>query len=409
VQPDKRWMKLVACCLWVALHVGVHAWGIEITAISRDGVLSWTHPTNGIQEYCIEQCADLSAGVWDELLADIAPTSEVMSVDVDLPATGRFYRVKAFLDDSMTVRYVVVDLSPGPSADTYDVDYLTDIPPGGWTDEHKSTKLVLRRIEAGSFAMGSPTNELGRVSNEDQHTVTLTQGFFIGVFPVTQKQWERVMGTWPSYFSNEEFRNTRPVEKVSYDMVRGSGVGAEWPAGTNVDANSFMGRMRTRSGLHVDLPTEAQWEYAARAGTTTALNTGTNLTAKGKCPNLAEAGRYWHNGGQYVAGYPNRNTDAGTAAVGAYLANNWGFYDFHGNVWEWCLDWYGAYPGGPVDDPEGPELGEYRVARGGSWDEFWTVEASRCRSAYRLTDLHPDSDYYDNGFRIALPFDIAAP
>ena len=174
--------------------------------------------------------------------------------------------------------YLVIDLSGGSTASNYPVSNLSAVPANGWTDEYKTTKLVLRRIPAGTFTMGSPTNELGRGGDETQHQVTLSQGFCIGVFEVTQKQWERVMGNWPSWYTNASYRDSRPVEQTSYNDIRGSSAGAGWPSNNNVNATSFMGNLRAKTGLGFDLPTESQWEYAGRAGTITALNSGYNLT-----------------------------------------------------------------------------------------------------------------------------------
>jgi formylglycine-generating enzyme required for sulfatase activity len=297
------------------------------------------------------------------------------------------------------VDYLIVDLSAGPSASIYPVSHQIAVPAGGWTDEHKTTKLVLRRIAAGTFAMGSPVGELGREpwtpGSETQHQVTLTQPFYVGIFEVTQKQWERVMGDWPSYFTNATVRNSRPVETVSYNDIRGASAGTAWPANGSVDADSFMGKLRARTGKAFDLPTEAQWEYAGRAGTTTALNSARNLTATEQCPNLSEVGRYWHNGG---SGYvPDGNSSVGSAKVGSYLPSAWGLYDIHGNAWEWCLDWYGTYPG-TVSDPKGPDSGMSRVYRGGGWDAYANV----CRAAYRGRG-GPGGAYSVIGFRVAAP------
>ena len=167
--------------------------------------------------------------------------------------------------------YLVIDLSGGTNAANYPVSYLSDVPAGGWTDEYKTTKLVLRKIPAGTFVMGSPTNELGREpwapGSETQHSVTLTKAFHIGVFTVTQRQWELVMGNRPSYFTNAAFYATRPVEEVSYYDVRENPANSDdpasdWPSNSVVNANSFMGKLRARTGLAAfDLPTEAQWEY----------------------------------------------------------------------------------------------------------------------------------------------------
>ncbi len=112
------------------------------------------------------------------------------------------------------------------AASNYPVSYLSDVPSGGWTDEHKTTKLVLRRIPAGSFTMGSPSSEVGRDGDEQQHSVTLSDDFYMGVFELTQKQWELVMGNTPSQYKSDKY----PVEHVSYDDIRGSSAGAGWPA-----------------------------------------------------------------------------------------------------------------------------------------------------------------------------------
>ena len=288
--------------------------------------------------------------------------------------------------------YLVVDLSGGTAASSYPVSSLDAVPLGGWTDEHKTTKLVLRQIPAGTFMMGSPSGELGRDSDETQHQVTLTQDFYIGVFEVTQRQWELVMGDKPSYFNNTSYYQTRPVEQVSYNDIRGTSAGADWPGSGNVDATSFIGKLRAKTGLTLDLPTESQWEYACRAGTMTALNSGKNLTSTGSDPNMSEVGRYWYNGG---SGYSSiGNTSVGTAAAGAYLPNAWGLYDMHGNVSEWCLDWYGTYPG-TVSDPVGATSGSHRMDRGGGWHSG----AEYCRSA-RRDNGDPSLRHYSFGLRV---------
>ncbi len=302
-------------------------------------------------------------------------------------------------DGSVSGDYMVIDLSGGPSASSYPVSYLDAVPSGGWTEEHKTTKLVMRKIPAGTYTMGSPSGELGRDSDETQHQVTLTKDFYIGVFEVTQKQWERVMGTWPSYFNNATYRDSRPVEQVTYFEIRenpaNSAISPNWPASAQVHADSFMGKLRAKTGLTtLDMPTESQWEYACRAGTTTALNSGKNLTATDNCPNMSEVGRYWYNGG---SGYSQGCApSAGTATVGSYLPNQWGLYDMHGNIWEWCLDWYGTYPG-TVTDPGGAASGSIRVRRGGGWYDY----AGYCRSANRGNGA-PSARYDgDLGFRVA--------
>jgi uncharacterized repeat protein (TIGR02543 family) len=300
---------------------------------------------------------------------------------------------------STLVKYLVIDLSGGATASSYPVSYLMEIPTGGWTDEYKTTKLVLRRIPAGSFTMGSPSGELGHNTDETQHAVTLTMDAYIGVFEVTQNQWELVMGNKPSYFKNPVYYAKRPVESVSYYDVRENPANSHdlavyWPQNFDVTATSFMGKLRVKTGLFgFDLPTESQWEYACRAGTTTALNSGKNLVSTTQDASMAEVGRYYYNGG---SGYSQYGVlSVGTAAVGSYLPNAWGLYDMHGNVMEWCLDWYGMYPV-EVADPDGSETGEMRVVRGGNWQTL----TEGCRSARRCPWMEGTRGY-SVGFRVA--------
>ena len=334
---------------------------------------------------------------------DEIPPSEADSITVQVP---RWYRVVATATNPPVPLYMVVDLASGPASASYPVTMLEDVPEGGWTDEYRTTKLVLRRAPAGTFTMGSPTNEVGYPGILDltQHEVTLTQDFYIGVFQVTQKQWERVTGGLPSYFNNTTYRDTRPVEGVSYYQIRenpnNTAIAPTWPASSQVGPDSFMGRLRTRTGLAFDLPTEAQWEYACRAGTTTALNSGYDLTNSDLDPRMNEVGRYYYNQTGGASPHRGSSTSAGTAKVGSYLVNSWGLYDMHGNVNEWCLDWYEIYPG-TVTDPHGPASGAVRIQRGGSWRN---TSPAACRSAARhATYPHvTDSTFALNGFRVAL-------
>ena len=388
----QNWMKVLTICCGVLLAGGMSRAddaGITIQTFEYPGQITFNAQSSATN-YQV-QWAPSPDGPWTNTWSSLVniPGSSFGVVTCAVPMC---YRVKASF-----APYLVVDVSGGPSATNYPVSYLADVPTGGWTDEYKTTKIVVRRIPAGTFMMGSPANELGYVSDETQHQVTLSQDFYIGVFQVTQKQWERVMGTWPSYFNNPDYRDARPVERVTYNDIRGASAGDNWPAANTVDAASFMGVLRTKTGKAFDLPTEAQWEYACRAGTTTALNNGSNLTNPyGDDPGMDQVGRHWYNGG---SGYTqNGDTTVGTAKVGSYLANVWGLYDMHGNVWEWCLDWYGTYPGAVID-PRGASSGSIRVMRGGDWDAY----PDGCQSAFRTQYFDPDPRNYNNGFRVALP------
>lgn len=227
----------------------------------------------------------------------------------------------------------------------------------------------------------------------------LTRPYYIGVFEVTQKQYELVMGKNPSQFKGD----MRPVEKVSYDMIRGKGDGVKWPTSSAVDPWSFMGKLRTRTGLDFDLPTEAQWEYACQAGTTSVYNNGgdseKDLTKLGRFTLNQESRGHQESDADFArhkpdgkGGYPVNHTVAGS-----YKPNLWGLYDMHGNVWEVCLDWRGDLSGG-MTDPKGPSSGSDRVRRGGCWFSC----AFGCTSSYRGNIL-PWFEGNNFGFRLALP------
>ncbi len=269
--------------------------------------------------------------------------------------------------------YCVVDVSGGTNVVTYPVTYLDQVPLAGWGDAYKTTKILLRRIEPGSFVMD--------VNWNTKKSVTLTKPFYMGVFEVTQKQWELVMGNTPA----DRKGGTRPVEQVSWYDVRGT---RNWPTVRTVAATSFMGRLQAKTGLAFDLPTDAQWEYACRAGTTSDYNNGGGTDA-----DLKVLGRYDGNRSYGKGGY----TDAHTT-VGSYLPNAWGLYDMHGNVWEWCLDWCADLNSDPASDPEGASSGSFRVLRGGSW----CGDGSSARSSNRLGCIYPSYRIDSCGFRLSM-------
>ena len=226
-----------------------------------------------------------------------------------------------------------------------------------------SIGMELMLLEAGTFQMGSPVTEPGRRDNEGPvHEVTISQPFYLGKYEVTQAQWHAVMGSNPSDYSG--CGRTCPVETVSW-----------------ADAQAFIAALNRREGVRTyRLPTEAEWEYAARAGTQTAYHFGN--TAR-------ELARYaWYDKLGFITG-------PGPRPVGQGRPNAWGLYDMHGNVWEWVADWYRPYAAGSVTDPGGPSTGAHRVARGGSW----SARASHCRAASRSNT--PGARGSDSGFRLA--------
>jgi hypothetical protein len=265
--------------------------------------------------------------------------------------------------------FSIIDLSAGTNAVAYPVTYVTNLPGIDIdfnTDEYKTTKLVLRRIEPGTFMMCG------------EYEVTLTKPFYIGIFEVTQKQYELVTGGNPSGYKGD----MRPVEKVSWNAIRGDSTTYNWPTITTVDGNTFMGQLRFRTGLDFDLPTEAQWEFACRAGTTNTYNNGGETEDA-----LKVLGRYTGNSSDGQGGYSEHTT------VGSYMPNAWGLYDMHGNVEEWCLDWYGALTNG-VMNPEGSLSGSHRVIRGGGF------RSGNCSSSYRGYVWNPSNARDYSGFRL---------
>jgi formylglycine-generating enzyme required for sulfatase activity len=221
-------------------------------------------------------------------------------------------------------------------------------------------------IAPGSFFMGSPSTEPGRDPDERRHKVTLTSGYWLQATEVTQGQWQALMGNNPSRF-NDAGKNF-PVESVSY-----------------ADVQKFIRRLNVASTpQQYRLPTEAEWEYGARGGSSKAFANGdiSNLGC-GKDGKLRKTAWYCGTAGEQP--HP----------VGKKKPNAWGLYDMHGNVWEWCRDWYGAYPFGEAIDAKGPLDGKYRISRGGSWYDG----AGLCRSAYRGR-FSPGRRSGDLGFRL---------
>ncbi|MCL2006190.1 MAG: formylglycine-generating enzyme family protein [Planctomycetaceae bacterium] len=231
-------------------------------------------------------------------------------------------------------------------------------------------EYAFRWCPPGTFIMGSPDNEANRQRDESQYRVGLSQGFWMLETEVTQAMWESVMENNPSQFKGVNL----PVERVSWNDCQ------EFIAKLNAELKSG-GRQSPGStaleGYKFSLPTEAQWEYACRAGTTTAFHFGDTLTSQ-------------------QANFGSLQT----RDVGSYPANAWGLKNIHGNVWEWCLDFWGDYPSGAVTDPTGPDRGARRVLRGGSW----SYVAEDCRSASR-NHVFPAYRNGNIGLRLALVFE----
>ena len=356
-----------------------------------------------------------AAAVWVPL--DAAAATELIGdvqCKVETGARRFWWDVRGVIDGTFALKDMRVKLSAW--SEKAPPDYMsisltdghvmywtsTNQLPGGIGDDlWRTDRMLLRRIPAKgvTWTMGSPTNtattvaELGRTDLEHPHRVKFTRDYYIGVFEVTQWQYWRLMGSRPSAFSNETCWATRPVERVNYNTTLGAT--GSWPgtpphsdASYAASADTFVKRLRDicNLGIHLTFPTEAQWEFACRAGTGTALYSGLNLSQTDKaCANLDSLGRYKFNGGWGPDGKSapvdkaTADTSVGTARVGSYAPNAFGLYDMLGNVWEMCLDWYGRPASNLVEgvefDPVGTDKdtsytrssGTCRAACGGSW------------------------------------------
>ena len=227
-------------------------------------------------------------------------------------------------------------------------------------------------IPAGTFTMGSPPDEPQREPDERQYRVTVSKPFYFQTTEVTQAQWKKVMNGKPSHF--KDCGDECPVEMVSW-----------------YDAREFIQKLNQMEGINkYRLPTEAEWEYASRAGTSTPFFTG-------NCVSTDQAN---YNGKKPMPNCPTGEFRKRTLRVASFPPNSWGLYDMHGNVWEWCQDWYSRkYPQVHVIDPKGPFRGALAVLRGGSWFSG----ARLVRSAYRRWEI-PDYRTDAIGFRVARDF-----
>ena len=222
-------------------------------------------------------------------------------------------------------------------------------------DLGKDMKLEMVLVPAGKFKMGSPESEKGHSKAETQHEVTLTKPYYMGKYEVTQEQWESVMGKNPSDTKGARL----PVTDVSWE-----------------ECQEFIKKLNAKTDGGYRLPTESEWEYACRAGTSTAYSYGDKLTRS------------------------DANIDGdSTKAVGSYKPNAFGLYDMHGNVFEWCNDCYANYPAGAVIDPKGPATGKSRVMRGGSY--YWTASIARSFNRNLIFTPTPSNGNDLLGFRLA--------
>lgn len=343
-----------------------------------------------------------------------------------IAANGARARVTAWPVDN-TPDYMAVDISAAAQPETQKYYPAADFVPGGVTNHlYKTTKFLMRKIMAkgvewtmGSTALETQTRQALR---EATHQVLLTNNYYIGVYEVTQSQWSQVAtnSTAAANFTAE--KSMRSMEQVCYNEIRlkaNSNAAAtsdeianySWPKAPH--PSSFLGLLRSKTGLDFDLPSEAQWEFAARAGNgDMKWGDGSAILNLDSDANMGRLGRYLNNS----LNSPDASiapSVGGTAIVGSYEPNSWGVYDMHGNVWEWCLDWYqeniataqdisGEFYVGRVNiDPSdraktlSGESSSWRVTRGGSW----LYAAGNCRPAYRRFDT-PTNRFTYIGFRV---------
>ena len=262
------------------------------------------------------------------------------------------------------------------------VNFLPDVPGDQPNVLTNSIDMKLVLIPKGTFMMGSPPDEKGSQKDERRHEVTISRDYHLGMHEVTQAQYKKIMGKNPSYFQGdlvaerhpETGRLVKEVDSANHPVEQVS-----WR-----DAVEFCQRLSAlpeekKAGRVYRLPTEAEWEYACRAGSQTAYSFGSDEKSL------------------VNFGWCGPNSTGMTHAVGLKKANAWGLYDMHGNVFEWCADWYGVYPKGSATDPRGPEDGSIRVSRGGCWFN----DAVYCRSAIRSGAV-PSFRRFNLGFRVAL-------
>jgi formylglycine-generating enzyme required for sulfatase activity len=326
--------------------------------------------------------------------APLASAQSQPSLRLSLPAKHPTLSIKGDIGTICSVQYT--DLMAQTNSWTNRTLIRLDGPVQTWSDPTVlATNLCFYRvvsipppadtnlvfIQPGTFLMGSPDSELLRATDETLHTVTLTRGFWMSRYLVRQKDYLAVVGSNPSQFVGD---TSRPVESVSwYNATNYCWLRTQQEQAAGLIPTNFVYR----------LPTESEWEYACRAGTTTAFNLGTGLYSgqanfDGQYGYDSSVGQIYNPSGVFLQR---------TTPVGTYPANAWGLYDMIANVIEWCQDWYAPYPTGSVIDPQGPATGTTKVRRGG----YWLVNAQYCRSALRGNGV-PTGAFYYWGFRVVL-------
>ena len=316
--------------------------------------------------------------------------SIVWKARADLPNVGltdAAVRVTDLATNHFEGLYMVVDLSRGKDSTYWPVQY-TACKPDINSPAFYTTELWLRRVPAGTFAMGYDNGDTRADSCEPVHNVTLSRDFYCGVVPVTRAQYVYLRNEYPNGKDDFEGKEAYPVTLVNYVQFRGT----NWPGENQDDIgndNRVIARLRNKTTLQFDLPTEAQWEYACRAG-----HSGDELND----------GSASANNGYAALGWGQANAKGVPHPVAKLKPSDWDFYDFYGNVLEFCRDWYGAYSVDDATDPVGATSGTLRVSRGGAY----TLNASACNSYYRRhsdTQNVPNAQTEINGFRVVVETD----
>jgi len=367
-------------------------------SLTEDAVVTWSATTNSVAV-----SPQKLTRVWGDINRKIAaPGGTFFWAGAE--ELNNFNEVVASLNITLTAwptndppDYMVVDCA-GKSNVTYYVS-AEAVPFGVTNNLYKTTKMVMRKIPAKgvTWKMGSPADEAGRstadgATYEVRHNVTLTEDYYIGIYPMTQRQYVSFTESNPSYWNRTRCTvwMTRPVENISFNTIRGDKSVAPWNATTPYHTvGGILLKMRNATGIKFDLPTDAQWEYACRAGTSTPFNNGTGSIN----------GLGWHSGNWSQD--PDLTANM-THIVGLLQPNKWGLYDMHGNVYTWCLDWNGALntstavidPAGPATDPSH----NARIRRGGCYNHTWEWARSAAHRSYTAS-----SPAETIGFRVVAP------